>query len=286
MPYDSGGATGKDGGTIVPPRDGEGNPLDDDELLAKVIPLRRRGREPRILRDEPGVSERPENPPAPVQWSIWDPLPPELRRRERKPATLHILADEPGGGLAQPGAPSATGEWSIWDPAPPPRPRRHAPDAGRSAGPPVRGLRRPRRLVRATAATIGTIAVAVALASVLGVLRGQSRPTPQRASSGLPASRSNGGSSGVAAQPSSPPRRGMAAHARPAQGRTTKTRTKAPKLVQSGPGVTVSRAVRYQLATVQSPTAQSPSPPPAENTTSPDASSASANASREFGFEH
>lgn len=281
----------------MPPRDGEGTPPDnDDELLAKVIPLRRRRGEPvapQILADEPGgVSDPPEDPPAPVEWSIWEPLPAELRWRERKPVTLHILADEPGRGFEPPKPPSAPVEWSIWDPAPPPLRRRAPPDAAWSAGthaggPPILGRRRPRRLIGAVAATV---TAAVALASVLGVLHGQAGPAPQRASSGLQASQPIGGSSGLAAQPSSARRRPTATHAgthrKPAGGPATKTTSKVPKLVPTGSGVGVPAAVQYRSPKVESPTNSSTSPPAAEDTSTPNASSASASASHEFGFEH
>jgi antitoxin (DNA-binding transcriptional repressor) of toxin-antitoxin stability system len=35
---------GVHGGTIVPPRDGDGTTTDEDELVAQIIPLRRRER--------------------------------------------------------------------------------------------------------------------------------------------------------------------------------------------------------------------------------------------------
>jgi hypothetical protein len=86
----------------VPQRDGEGTPPDgDDELLAKVIPLRRRGGEPpaaQILADEPrGTPDPPEGAPTPIEWSIWEPPPAELRPREREPPAREILGDEPRG---------------------------------------------------------------------------------------------------------------------------------------------------------------------------------------------
>jgi hypothetical protein len=280
----------------VPPRDGEGTPPDnDDELLAKVIPLRRRRGEPaqNVADELGGASDPPEDPPPVGEWSIWEQLPAELRWRERKPVTLHILADEPGHGFERPEPPSAPGEWSIWDPMPAPLPRRPAPDAARSAGaqaggPPTRGLRRSRRLIAPVAAAAGTAIAAVALASVLGVLHGQSRPTPQRASSGLQASKQIQGSSGLAAQPTSPRHRSTATH--PGSRRRTagepkaKTTSKAPKLVPSGSGGGVSATVQYRSAASQSPTSASTSPAPAEGTATPNATSASA--SREFGFEH
>jgi hypothetical protein len=279
----------------VPPRDGEGTPPgNDDELLAKVIPLRRRGTdpaEPQILADEPrGVSDPPEDPPALIEWSIWEPPPAELNWRERKPPALKVLADEPGG-VSDPQDPPAPGEWSIWDPSPPPLRRRQTPEAAGSAGaravgPHVR--RRPAsRFIGAMAVAAGTITAAAALAVV--ALERPSGPASQRASSGLQASRPS--STGLAKSAPSPPHRSTAAragsHRRPA-GRTAKTTSTAPKLAAVAAVAAVGGVpgtVQYRAPTGSSPTPTSASSPPAESTPAPKGASATASASHEFGFE-
>lgn len=275
----------------MPPRDGEGTPPgNDDELLAKVIPLRRRGTdpvEPQILADEPrGAPDPPEDPPVLIEWSIWEPPPAELNWRERKPPSLKILADEPGG-VSDPQDPPAPGEWSIWDPSPPPPRRRQTPDAAGSAGahavgPHVR-RRPPSRFIGAMAATAGTITAAAALALALVALQHPSGPASQPASSGLQASRPS--ATGLAKSAPSPPHRSTAArvgsHRRPA-GRTAKTTSTAPKLAAVGG---VSGTVQYRATTGPSPTPTSASSPPAESTPAPKGASATASASREFGFE-
>jgi hypothetical protein len=74
------------GGTIVPPRDGDGTTPDEDELVAQIIPLRRRERA-----SQPEDSRFPapsdDSVPAgdsrsPAERSVWDPPTIELHRRE------------------------------------------------------------------------------------------------------------------------------------------------------------------------------------------------------------
>lgn len=278
------------------PRDGEGTPTDsDDELLAKVVPLRRRGGEPvspRILADEPrGQSQPPEAPEAHIEWSIWDPPPDELGWREREPAGLHVLADEPGGRSDPAEERPVPAEWSMWDPSAPlpPLRKREARAAARSGGalaggPNVLGRRSPRRLIGAVAAGTGAITAVAALALALGALKGQSGPARERASPGLQASRPS--SAGLAKGAASRPRHSTAAapgsHRRPAED-TAKATSTAPKFIPAGSGDGVPATVQYHSPAIQSPTAFATSPPAAENSPAPKGSSASA--SREFGFE-
>ncbi len=207
----------------MPPSDGEGTPPDgDDELLAKVIPLRRRGGEPpaaQILADEPrGTSDPAEGAPTPIEWSIWEAPPAELRPRERKPSASEILADEPRGASDRPGDPPALTEWSVWDGPPPELRLRRAPDAAqppgaRAPGRHILARRPPRRLIGTVAATAATITAATALALALGGLNGQSGPASQRTSSGLRANRPTRGSPGLAKRSRSRRRRSTAARA-------------------------------------------------------------------------
>ena len=246
------------------PRDGEGIPPDtDDGLLAQVIPLRRRGGEgaaPKILADEP-----------------------------RRPA------DEGDGVFDPPEDPSVPAERSIWDPAPPPLRRRASPEPVRFARARTRltdilGGQTRARLIGAAVAVAGTLGVAALLVFALGALHGQSRPTAQHAiSAGLQASRPKDGSAGLATRPSSPPHRSSTEHAgshrRPPTVATVKTTSTVPKFVPNGSGVGVPATVQYHSPAVQSPTGASAAPPAAESSPAPKGSSASASASREFGFE-
>jgi hypothetical protein len=79
---------GTQGGTIVPPRDGNGGSTgSEDELVAKIIPLRRRGpeaHEPRSCVPERGSEGRVESreDPSPLaERSVWEQPTVELRRR-------------------------------------------------------------------------------------------------------------------------------------------------------------------------------------------------------------
>jgi hypothetical protein len=270
----------------VPPRDGEGTPPgSDDELLAKVIPLRRRGEPvaPRILADEPrDVPHGLEDPSAVGEWSIWDPTAAEPNRRGFE---LRVLADEPRGA---PG-PLVAGEWSIWDSVPPPLRRAAAADAAHSPGTHsdgghVLGWRRPRQLVGAV--TAATIIAAASLVLALGALHRGPGPTSLRASSGLQA---GGPSSARRAKGSvlhDRRSRGAAAgsHRRSSAPRTKASR-KAPRVTSNSAGGGASTTVRYVASTVQSPTYTATSSPPAESTPPPQGYSATASAAREFGFE-
>ncbi len=247
------------------PRDGEGiPPSTDEELLAQVIPLRRRGGEggaPQILADEPrrpaseldGVFDPPENPSVPAERSIWDPAPPPLRRR-----------------------PSAN-------------PIRFA--RARTRLTDILGRQARARFIGAAIAVAGTIGVAAFLVFGLGALRGHAGPPAQHAiSAGLQASRSADGSEGLATRPSSPPHRVTTAHTgshrRPPPAATAKTASAAPKFVPASSGVGVPATIQYHSPAVQSPTGASAPPPIAESSPAPKGSSASASAGREFGFEH
>ncbi len=68
----------------MPPRDGDGT-TGDEELVAQIIPLRRRAgpiAAPQSLDRRPReVLAPPRNPPAPTERSVWDQPMPELRRR-------------------------------------------------------------------------------------------------------------------------------------------------------------------------------------------------------------
>jgi hypothetical protein len=246
------------------PHDGEGiPPSTDEELLAQVIPLRRRGVEdpaPWILADEPrrpaeepdAVFDRPEDPSMPAERSIWDPAPPPLRRR------------------------------------PSPNPIRFARVSARLTD--ILGRQTRARFIGAAVAVAGTIGVATLLVLAFGVLRGQSGPAAQHAiSAGLQASRSKDGSAGLATRPSSPAHRTTAARAgsdrRPAVAITARTTSTAHKLAPSGSGTGVSATIQYRAPTAQSPTAASTSPPAVESSPAPKERSASASVSREFGFE-
>jgi hypothetical protein len=80
----------------VPPRDGNGGPSDDEDgLVAQIIPLRRREREPEksqspsfpvpgVAGDEPPAARRM---PPPAERSVWDPPTAELRRRRAEPGS-------------------------------------------------------------------------------------------------------------------------------------------------------------------------------------------------------
>lgn len=72
----------------MPPRDGNGGSTgSEDELVAKIIPLRRRGpeaHEPRSHVPEHGSDDRvdsPEDPPLLAERSVWEQPTVELRRR-------------------------------------------------------------------------------------------------------------------------------------------------------------------------------------------------------------
>jgi hypothetical protein len=159
----------------VPPRDGEGAPPDgSDQLLAKIIPLRRRAGEPKgpqILVDEPRrASEPQEHPPAASEWSIWEPPPDELRLPEREPPAPSILKTEPARASDPSEDPSGSSEWSVWDRPPAHLGLRRGGDAARFAGPRARVRRRrpSRRRIGAAAAAAMTATAAAALAFGLG----------------------------------------------------------------------------------------------------------------------
>ena len=277
----------------MPPRDGEGSPPgSDDELLAKVIPLRRRGGEPvvpRILADEPrDVREGLEDPSAPGEWSIWDPTPAEVNRPGSELRQLRLLADEPGAAPD----PLVSGVWSIWDSAPPPLRRAAAADVTRSPGTRrdgrhVRGWRRPGRLVGAVAAATGTIVAAASLVLALGALHRGPGQTSLRASSGLQAGgpSSAGLAKGSALHDRSSRADGAGSHRRAPARHAAKASRRAPRVASNSAGGGVSTTVRYVAPTVPAATYTATSSPPVESTPRAQEYSATARAAREFGFE-
>ena len=275
----------------MPPRDGEGTPPgNDDELLAKVIPLRRRGTEPvepQILADEPRHTPGPpEDPPELTEWSIWEPLPAKLNWRERKPPSLRVLADEPGG-LSDSHDPLASGEWSIWDRSPPPLRRRKAPDTGRASGAGAVGHHIARRGLIRTAAVAAATICGAALALGFVTPDGAPAPTSQRTTSGLQASRPN--ATPLPKSTASRSRRSTAArarsHHRRPPGRTSKTTSTVPGRAAVFTASDVSATVQYRPPTSPSHTTTSTSSPPTKSTRAPTEGSAAASASREFSFE-
>jgi len=100
---------GTSGGTIVPPRDGDRFSSDGDEgLVAQIIPLRHREREPyaqqtpRTAAGDEALEDTLPSAGEPLsqgERSIWDPPTVELRRRgtQRGP-TLSLAAPSPAAG--------------------------------------------------------------------------------------------------------------------------------------------------------------------------------------------
>ncbi len=126
---------GVHGGTIVPPRDGDGSvPGGDDELVAQIIPLRRREAEP----EDPWVptlvdGRAPtDGSPSPAERSVWDPPTAELRRRKPSRAARQVAV----------------------------------------AGAYTDGAHFPQWVVGTAAATVAVIGIAI-LVFALGILRGQ-----------------------------------------------------------------------------------------------------------------
>jgi hypothetical protein len=269
----------------VPPRDGEGTPPgSDDELLAKVIPLRRLGEPvaPRVLAEEPcgAAAEGSEGPSAASEWSIWEPLPAELNWPERKPAVLRVLAEEPAGA----GDPLVAGEWSIWDSVAPPLRRAGAGNAAPGARARAFRARRPDWLLSGVAAATATTIVLVSLGLGIGAWSGERGLSSLQAGSGLPASRLN---TPVAPTRSGLQHRGSSAAA---GGSRQKLRarhpgrgaSKASRASSSGGSL---ETVRYVVPSVQRPTYTTTSAPAAQSAPPPREEPATAKATREFGFE-
>ena len=276
----------------MPSHDGEGHGPggDDDELLAKVIPLRRRGGEPPsppVLADEPaGAYDSPDVGGASGGWSIWDPLQGELNPPDRRPDAVRVLADEPGPAPDR----SRPGEWSLWDPLPPPPPRReraaaaHA-DAARGADSAVHGPASRRRLIAALAAA--TVFAAVGLVLALGSLHGGPGRASLRASFALHARRPSPAGSAKRPQPPTRSSRAKGAGARrtPPARRTERAVRRVPRVTSRGLGREGLVTVRYVAPAVQSPTPAALSSPAGEGASVSQESQVTASANREFGFE-
>jgi hypothetical protein len=243
------------GGTIVPPRDGD----PDGELLAQVIPLRRREREPsarEILADEPAVPlDGPETPPPSVERSVWDQPIVELRRRA------------PDGSRSTGGAPAAVT--------------------------PVRVRRVLARLLAGAAAAAAAGAIAIIGGFAHGGAAGRPASTaPQKYAESRLGPRP--GVAGLGARASSRSHRSATAHQPTHRRRAAAPTAGAPRAVSrsAAPSLTAgSRTPIQEVATTDStPSSSSPQPvvqsAPAANYTPisrPSAESASVN--REFGFE-
>lgn len=93
------------GGTIVPPRDGDRFSSDgEDGLVAQIIPLRHRERDP-DEQPSPGTQARDDDPPLSLgdvppqgERSIWDPPTAELRRRRTETGSTQSLGSRVDGG--------------------------------------------------------------------------------------------------------------------------------------------------------------------------------------------
>jgi hypothetical protein len=256
----------------VAPGDGEWAPPDrGDELVAKVIPLRRRGdgpKAPEILADEPHrSSEAHEHPPAPSEWSIWQRPPEELRLREREPAPPPILRKDPARAADPSQGPPGPSEWSVWGLPPAHLDLRRAGDAARVVGrrARLRGRRPSRRHTAAAAAAAVLATAAVALTLYMGALEGQPGPVSERASSGLHANRPTSSYPGLRKHSVSRPHRSAAAPRRSRRNRrarhTAGSAGSTPEFAAAGTGSGVSATVRYQPTTSQSPSETATSPP-------------------------
>ena len=240
----------------MPRGDGDGVSIDTDgELLAQIIPL---------------------------------------RRREREPHAPEILADEPAGPLDEPEAlRSSSAERSVWD-EPSVELRRRAPNGASAKRGPTADTRSsghgtPARLLSAAAAIAAAGAIAVVAALLLGgtAARPTHRPAASRLVSRTPTSR-------LTAQAPSHTQHSTAAHQRThprphtaltrvAQSSGTKSATPPATAGSSTPVQEGSAAEN----TIPSSSSQAPAPsaPAADSgpVASPTAENASAN--RAFGFE-
>ena len=233
----------------MPPRDGD----PDGELLAQVIPLRRRASEPSV--------------------------------RE-------VLADEPAPPSDGPGTPLPSSERSVWD-QPVLDLRRRATNgarsAGRAPGAEVR-VRVRHLLVRAGAAavvTLGTIAIIGGLIRDTGTSRPASTPRPQYAKSSLVPHAS---AKGRRAPASSRSHRSVTAPHLTSRRRTVTPTAGGSRVVSrsAAPTLTADSRVRTQEAATTNGTPAPSSPQPIAQThytpvSQPSAESAGAG--REFGFE-
>jgi hypothetical protein len=243
----------------VPPRDGDGISIDTDgELLAQIIPLRRRTSEPyapAILADEPASPlEDPEDLPSlPVERSVWDQPSVELRRRA------------PNGGAA----------------------------SGRTTGDArLLGHRMAARFLAGTAAIAAAVAIAVVvMALALGGAAGRSGSRPQKyaASRLVPPV----GIAPLTGQVSSRPRHSAAAHhqTRPRRPATVTSRSQLTHDKPAAPPSTLGSSATTQETAPADNAPSSPSPQPVARSTprtnytpvsGPSAERADGN--REFGF--
>ncbi len=235
--------------------DGEGFGSDPgEELVARVIPLRRRGESPRVLADEPRPpSSPPEDEPARGERSVWDPPPGELRRR-----------------TPQASRPSHAGTGV---------PARRAPGALLGSG------------AAAAAAIIATVLLALALGGAPGQSGSAPRRTEASAShAGRPPHGATAevlGRSAPAHHATLPRSRGPRTRAAGAE-----TSSRAPGLAAAAP-TSASASVAAGSPT-EPPASASVSPPtqearstPVANDSAPasDTNAQSASATREFGFE-
>lgn len=247
------------GGIVVPPRDGDGISIDTDgELLAQIIPL---------------------------------------RRRTSEPYAPEILADEPADPLDGPDAlPLSAVERSVWE-QPSGQLRRRAPKAGPASRWPAADTRLPgrRRLAHlltgaAAVAAVGAIAVVVALA--LGGAAGRSGSRPQKyAASGLT---SRVGAAGLTGRDTSRPRRSAAAHhpthprrpaAATARERSTRSKSAAPPSTSGSSVPAPEPAPADNVPAASSPQQETQSAPATHYTPVSEPSAESASVNREFGFE-
>jgi hypothetical protein len=239
----------------VPPRDGDGISIDrDGELLAQIIPL---------------------------------------RRRTSEPCAAEILADEPADPLDGPDAlPASAVERSVWE-QPSGQLRRRAPKAGPASRGPAADTRLPGRRGLAhllTVAAVGAIAVVVALA--LGGAAGRSGSRPQKyAASGLTP---RVGAAGLTGRDTSRPRRSAAAHhpthprrppAASARARSTRSKSAAPPSTSGSSVPAPEPAPADNVPAASSPQPETQSAPATHYTPVSEPSAESASVNREFGFE-
>jgi hypothetical protein len=256
--YDEAAMVATHGGIVVPPRDGDGISSDaDGELLAQIIPLRRR-------QSEPGAPE--------------------------------ILADEPAGPLEGPEAlPSSSVERSVWD-QPSVDLRRRAPNGPASGGPAadtrLLGHRSLARFLTGAAAIAAVGAIAVVVALALGGATGRSGPRPQKYAASRLTPRV--GLVGFTGRASSHSRRSAAAHhqthprraaALNVAAQSTGVKSAAPPSTLGSSAPAQERAPADNAPVSSSPQPVAQSAPASGYTPVSEPSAESASTNREFGFE-
>jgi len=243
----------------VPPRDGDGISIDTDgELLAQIIPL---------------------------------------RRRKSEPCAPEILADEPADPLDGPEAlPSSSVERSVWD-QPSVELRRRAPNAGPASGGPAAdarllGHRRLAHLLTGAAAVAAVGAIAVVVALALGGAAGRSGSRPQKYAASHLTPRV--GTAGLTGRAASRPRRSAAAHhqtqPRRAAAVTVGVHRTGSKSAVPPSTLGSSAPVQEEAPAANAPASSSPqqvarSAPGADYTPVSGRSAEGASVNREFGFE-